>query len=117
MAGLVSALMILTILLKIGHLFEQLPKAVLAVIIVVNLQGILAQSRDVCVLWKSDRLDLLVWVVSLISTLIFNLDLGLAVAVVFSLLTLIYRTQHSSTVVLGRIPGTECYRDVGLYTE
>ncbi|XP_049436073.1 solute carrier family 26 member 6-like [Epinephelus fuscoguttatus] len=117
MASLISALVILTILLKIGHLFEQLPKAVLAVIIVVNLQGILAQFKDVCVLWKSDRLDLLVWVASLISTLVFNLDLGLAVAVVFSLLTLIYRTQHSSTVVLGRIPGTDCYRDVGLYTE
>ncbi|XP_030279253.1 prestin [Sparus aurata] len=117
MAGLVSALMILTILLKIGHLFEQLPKAVLAVIIVVNLQGIFAQFKDVCVLWKSDRLDLLVWVASLISTLIFNLDLGLAVAVIFSLCTLLYRTKHSSTVVLGRIPGTDCYKDVGLYTE
>ncbi|KAM9350555.1 solute carrier family 26 member 6 [Symphorus nematophorus] len=117
LAGLVSALMILTILLKIGHLFEQLPKAVLAVIIVVNLQTLLAQFKDVCVLWKSDRLDLLVWVASLMSTLIFNLDLGLAVAVIFSLLALIYRTQHSSTVVLGRIPGTDCYRDMGLYTE
>ncbi|XP_034001034.1 prestin-like [Trematomus bernacchii] len=123
MAGLVSALLILTILLKIGHLFEQLPKAVLAVIIVVNLRGILAQFKDVCVLWKSDRLDLLVWVFTLISTLVFNLDLGLAVAVVFSLLTLIYRTQHllskkkKSTLVLGGIPGTDCYRDVGLYAE
>ncbi|XP_054464391.1 solute carrier family 26 member 6 [Anoplopoma fimbria] len=117
MAGLVSALLILTILLKIGHLFEQLPKAVLAVIIVVNLHGLIAQFKDLCVLWKSDRLDMLVWVASLISTLVFNLDLGLAVAVIFSLLTLIYRTQHSSTVVLGRIPGTDCYRDVGLYTE
>ncbi|KAI4823524.1 hypothetical protein KUCAC02_012107 [Chaenocephalus aceratus] len=117
MAGLVSALLILTILLKIGHLFEQLPKAVLAVIIVVNLRGILAQFKDVCVLWKSDRLDLLVWVFRLISTLVFNLDLDLAVAVVFSLLTLIYRTQHSSTLVLGGVPGTDCYRDVGLYAE
>ncbi|KAF3860188.1 hypothetical protein F7725_000443 [Dissostichus mawsoni] len=84
MAGLVSALLILTILLKIGHLFEQLPKAVLAVIIVVNLWGILAQFKD------------LVWVAALMSTLVFNLDLGLAVAVVFSLLTLIYRTQQST---------------------
>ncbi|KAM4563682.1 solute carrier family 26 member 6 [Odontesthes bonariensis] len=116
-AGLVSALMILTILLKIGHLFEQLPKAVLAVIIVVNLKAILAQFRDVCLLWKCDRLDLLVWVTSLISTLIFNLDLGLAVAFVFSLLTLIYRTQRSSTMVLGHIPGTDCYRDVRVYLE
>ncbi|XP_029993862.1 solute carrier family 26 member 6 [Sphaeramia orbicularis] len=117
MAGFVSALMILTILLKIGHLFEQLPKAVLAVIIVVNLQGILAQFKDVGVLWRTDRLDLLVWVTSLTSTLIFNLDLGLAVAVVFSLLALIYRTQHSSTAVLGRISVTDCYRDVRLYSE
>ncbi|XP_076597642.1 solute carrier family 26 member 6 [Chaetodon auriga] len=117
LAGLVSALMILTILLKIGHLFEQLPKAVLAVIIVVNLQGMLSQFKDVCVLWKSDRLDLLVWVASLVSTLVLNLDLGLAVAVGFSLLMLIYRTQRSSAVVLGHIPGTDCYSDVGLYTE
>ncbi|KAG7226965.1 hypothetical protein INR49_022279 [Caranx melampygus] len=116
-AGLVSALMILTILLKIGHLFQQLPKAVLAVIIVVNLQGILTQFRDMCVLWKSDRLDLLVWVTSLVSTLIFNLDLGLAVAVVFSLLTLIYRTQQSNTAVLGQVPGTDCYKDVTLYAQ
>ncbi|XP_068453306.1 solute carrier family 26 member 6 [Clinocottus analis] len=117
MAGLISALLILTILLKIGPLFEQLPKAVLAVIIVVNLQRLMAQFKDVCVLWKSDRLDLLVWVVSLLSTLVFNLDLGLAAAVIFSLLTLVYRTQHSSTVVLGHILGTDCYRDVRLYTE
>lgn len=33
-------------------------QAVLAVIIVVNLQGILAQFKDVCALWKADRLDM-----------------------------------------------------------
>lgn len=33
-------------------------QAVLAVIIMVNLQAILAQFRDVCVLWRSDKLDL-----------------------------------------------------------
>ncbi|XP_019718587.1 solute carrier family 26 member 6 isoform X4 [Hippocampus comes] len=117
MSGLVSALMILTVLLKIGHLFEQLPKAILAVIIVVNLQGLLAQFQDVVLLWKSDRFDLLVWVASLISTLVLNLDLGLAVAIAFSLLVLIYRTQRSSTAVLGQIPGTDCYIDVQLYNE
>ncbi|XP_077400288.1 prestin isoform X4 [Vanacampus margaritifer] len=117
MSGLISALMILTVLLKIGHLFEQLPKAVLAVIIVVNLQGLLAQFKDVVSLWKSDRIDLLVWVASLISTIVLNLDLGLAVAIPFSLLMLIYRTQRFSTSVLGQIPGTDCYRDVQLYTQ
>uniref|UniRef100_A0A3Q2XNK8 WD repeat domain 6 n=1 Tax=Hippocampus comes TaxID=109280 RepID=A0A3Q2XNK8_HIPCM len=46
----------------------------------------------------------LVWVASLISTLVLNLDLGLAVAIAFSLLVLIYRTQRS--VVLCDITGT-----------
>ncbi|KAL2103866.1 hypothetical protein ACEWY4_000734 [Coilia grayii] len=58
MSALVSALLMLVILLKIGALFEQLPKAVLAVIILVNLQGIFAQVKDVPVLWSSDRIDL-----------------------------------------------------------
>ncbi|XP_061688974.1 prestin-like isoform X3 [Syngnathoides biaculeatus] len=117
MSGLVSALMILSILLKIGHLFEQLPKAVLAVVIVVNLQGLLGQFKDVVLLWKSDRYDLLVWVASLISTLVLNLDLGLAVAIAISLLMLIYRTQRFTIAVLGHVPGTDCYRDVQLYSE
>ncbi|CAL8318992.1 unnamed protein product [Merluccius merluccius] len=118
MAGLVSALMILTILLQIGHLFQQLPKAVLAVVIVVNLQGILAQFRDVPRLWKTDGLDLLVWVTSLVSTLVFNLDLGLAVSAAFSLLVLVYRTQQWSGVsILGQVPTTDCYKDLSLYSE
>lgn len=41
----------------------------------------------------------LVWVASLISTLIFNLDLGLAVAVIFSLCTLLYRTKQSVNIM------------------
>ncbi|XP_014001797.1 solute carrier family 26 member 6 isoform X1 [Salmo salar] len=116
-AGLLSALMMLTIMLKIGHLFEQLPIAVLAVVIVVNLQGILGQFREVPVLWASDRLDLLVWVFTLIFTLIFNLDLGLAAALALSLITVVYRTQLSHSAVLGHIPGTDCYRDLRLYAE
>ncbi|KAK6307837.1 hypothetical protein J4Q44_G00211080 [Coregonus suidteri] len=116
-AGLLSALMMLTILLKIGHLFEQLPIAVLAVVIVVNLQGILGQFREVPVLWASDRLDLLVWLATLISTLLFNLDLGLAAALALSLITVIYRTQLSHSAMLGHIPGTDCYRDLHLYAE
>lgn len=43
------------------------------------------------------------WVASLISTLIFNLDLGLLVAVVFSLLTLLYRTQRSVNIIFDAI--------------
>ncbi|XP_015423755.1 PREDICTED: solute carrier family 26 member 6, partial [Myotis davidii] len=47
-AGAVSSLFILIIILKLGELFQDLPKAVLAAIIIVNLKGMLLQFRDVC---------------------------------------------------------------------
>ncbi|XP_072306321.1 prestin-like [Eucyclogobius newberryi] len=118
-AGLVSALMILLILLKIGHLFEQLPKCVLAAVIVVNLQKTLTQLKDLCELWRTDRTDLCVWLASFFSTLVFNLDLGLAVSVGVSVLSLLYRTQRLSAapVILGQISDTGLYRDTKVYSK
>uniref|UniRef100_A0A8C9STF0 Solute carrier family 26 member 6 n=1 Tax=Scleropages formosus TaxID=113540 RepID=A0A8C9STF0_SCLFO len=117
LAGAVSSLVILVVLLRLGGVFEQLPKAVLAVVIVVNLHGIFGQAREVSSLWASDRLDLLVWVLTLVFTLLFNLDLGLVASIGFSLLTVIFRTQNPRCAVLGRIPETDCYRDRRLYSK
>ncbi|XP_016379775.1 solute carrier family 26 member 6 [Sinocyclocheilus rhinocerous] len=116
-SSLVSALIILLILLKFGPLFQQLPKTVLAVIILVNLQGVFAQVKDVPKLWNTDRLDLVVWVVTLFSALVFNLDLGLGIAIVFSLFTIVFRTQQPRSAVLGHIAGTDCYRDLEKYSK
>ncbi|XP_058640166.1 solute carrier family 26 member 6 isoform X3 [Onychostoma macrolepis] len=114
---LVSALIILLILLKFGPLFQQLPKTVLAVVILVNLQGVFAQVKDVPKLWNTDRLDLVVWVVTLLSALVFNLDLGLGIAIVFSMFTIVFRTQQPRSAVLGHIAGTDCYRDLEKYSK
>ncbi|XP_041954802.1 solute carrier family 26 member 6 isoform X2 [Alosa sapidissima] len=116
-SALVSALLMLVILLKVGALFEQLPKAVLAVIILVNLQGIFVQVKDVPALWATDRVDLCVWVVTALCALVFNLDLGLGAAMAFSVLTVVFRTQRSQSAALGVIPGTDCYRDLKLFSE
>ncbi|XP_055021624.1 solute carrier family 26 member 6 [Boleophthalmus pectinirostris] len=119
MAGLVSALMILLILLKIGHLFEQLPKCVLAAVIVVNLYKTVTQLRDLCELWRTDKTDLCVWLASFFSTLVFNLDLGLALSVLISVLSLLYRTQRLSAapVILGQITDTGLYRDPRVFSQ
>ncbi|XP_073765680.1 uncharacterized protein isoform X4 [Danio rerio] len=117
MSSLVSSLVILLILLKLGPLFQQLPKTVLAVIILVNLQGVFAQVKEVPKLWNTDRMDLVVWVVTLLSALVFNLDLGLGIAVVFSLLTIVFRIQRAKSAILGHIAGTDCYRDLDKYSK
>ncbi|CAK6435928.1 unnamed protein product [Pipistrellus nathusii] len=116
-AGAVSSLFILFIILKLGELFKDLPKAVLAAIVIVNLKGMLLQVRDVCALWKANRVDLLIWLVTFVATLLLNLDVGLAVAVGFSLLLVVVRTQRPHYSVLGQLPDTDVYRDVAEYAE
>ncbi|XP_053455060.1 solute carrier family 26 member 6 isoform X2 [Nycticebus coucang] len=116
-AGAVSSLFILLIIIKLGELFQDLPKAVLAATIIVNLKGMLMQFTDICSLWKANRTDLLIWLATFVATILLNLDLGLMVAVVFSLLLLVVRTQLPHYSVLGQLPGTDIYRDVAEYSE
>ncbi|KAG9340301.1 hypothetical protein JZ751_021748 [Albula glossodonta] len=114
-ASALSALVILVILLKIGELFEQLPKAVLAAIIYVNLHGMMKQFADIPLLWRTNRVDMLVWVVTFILTVLFNPDLGLAASIAFSLLTVVFRTQLPQYSILGQVPGTDIYKPVEEY--
>eukprot|EP00070_Physeter_catodon_P028215 XP_028335109.1 solute carrier family 26 member 6 isoform X5 [Physeter catodon] len=116
-AGAISSLFILIIIVKLGELFQDLPKAVLAAAIIVNLKGMLMQFTDTCSLWKANRVDLLIWLVTFVATILLNLDLGLAVAVVFSLLLVVVRTQLPHYSVLGQVPDTDIYRDVAEYSE
>ncbi|XP_037706311.1 solute carrier family 26 member 6 isoform X1 [Choloepus didactylus] len=116
-AGAISSLFILIVIVKLGEFFHELPKAVLAATIIVNLKGMLMQFADICSLWKANRVDLLIWLVTFVATILLNLDLGLAVAVVFSLLLVVVRTQLPHYSVLGQVPDTDIYRDVAEYSE
>uniref|UniRef100_A0A3Q2DZG5 Solute carrier family 26 member 6, like 1 n=1 Tax=Cyprinodon variegatus TaxID=28743 RepID=A0A3Q2DZG5_CYPVA len=117
MAGVASALIVLVTILKLGVLFQELPKAVLASIVLVNLKGMFKQYLDVVTLWRRNKVDLLVWLVTWVSTMLLNLDLGLAASIVFALFTVIFRTQMPTYSVLGNVPGTELYVDVETHRE
>ncbi|XP_023691685.2 solute carrier family 26 member 6, like 1 [Paramormyrops kingsleyae] len=116
-AGVVSALIVLIAILKLGPLFQELPKAVLSAIVLVNLKGMFKQFYDIITLWKTSKVDLLVWLVTWMFTLLFHLDMGLAASIMFALLTVIFRTQLPKYSVLGQIPGTEIYLDMEKYKE
>ncbi|XP_035014009.2 solute carrier family 26 member 6-like [Hippoglossus stenolepis] len=114
-AGVISSIIVLITVWKIGALFEDLPKAILATIVFANLKGMFKQFMDVPMLWRTNKVDLLVWVVTLISTILLNLDLGLAVSIGFSMLTFIFRTQRPRYSILGHVPGTDLYLDTDAY--
>ncbi|KAI1890294.1 hypothetical protein AGOR_G00152260 [Albula goreensis] len=117
MAGVVSSVIVLVTVLKLGALFHELPKAVLAAIVIVNLKGMFMQFYDIITLWRTSKIDLLVWVVTWICTVLCNLDLGLVLSIIFALLTVIFRTQLPTYSVLGQVPGTEIYLDMETHKE
>ncbi|CAL8276589.1 unnamed protein product [Boreogadus saida] len=116
-AGVVSSIIVLITILKIGSLFAELPKAILATIVFVNLKGMFKQFNDIPLLWKSNKMDLMIWSVTWVATILLNLDIGLAVAVVFSMLTVIFRIQLPRYSILGHVAGTELYVDMDAYEE
>ncbi|XP_069062328.1 solute carrier family 26 member 6-like [Pleurodeles waltl] len=111
-ASAVSALIILAIILRAGELFQDLPKAVLAAVVIVNLRGLFRQFREIPVLWRTNRIDLLIWVVTFACTILLNMDMGLAVSILFELLTVIFRTQLSHFTFLGQVSDLGVYRDI-----
>ncbi|KAK9406167.1 cadherin EGF LAG seven-pass G-type receptor 3-like [Crotalus adamanteus] len=115
MASVISSLIILATILKIGELFHELPKAVLAAIVIVNLKGMFKQFKDIPALWRSNFTDLFIWLVTFIATVFLNLDLGLAAAVTFSLFTVIFRTQMPYYSILGQVSTTGIYKDIAEY--
>uniref|UniRef100_A0A8C7LDU3 Solute carrier family 26 member 6 n=1 Tax=Oncorhynchus kisutch TaxID=8019 RepID=A0A8C7LDU3_ONCKI len=115
--GMISSVLVLIFILQLGSLFEELPKAVLACIVLVNLRGLFMQFKDIPELWKSNKFDLLVWLVTLVCTILLNLDIGLGASIGFSMLTVIFRTQLPRYSILGHVPGTELYLDTDTYEE
>nr|XP_006820998.1 PREDICTED: pendrin-like [Saccoglossus kowalevskii] len=125
-AGLVNSALMLVVLLWIGPLFETLPTAVLASIIIVALRGIFRQLLDLPTLYKYDVIDFgdiksdippqAVWCVSCLAVILSNVDIGLLIGVGFTIFAHVWRTQRPHCTLLGRIPGTDLYKDIKWYS-
>ncbi|KAM4615223.1 prestin [Polymixia lowei] len=116
-AGLLGSLVVLLVVVAVGFVFQPLPQTVLAAIIMVNLLGMFKQVRDIPALWRTSRIELAIWLVAFVASVLLGLDYGLLVAVAFAILTVIYRTQSPRSVMLGQVPDTGMYCDVDEYEE
>ncbi|KAJ7395992.1 solute carrier family 26 member 5 [Pitangus sulphuratus] len=116
-AGALSSIMVLLVIVAVGYLFEPLPQTVLAAIVMVNLKGMFKQFGDVAHFWRTSKIELAIWVVAFVASLFLGLDYGLLTAVTFAMITVIYRTQSPQYRILGQIPDTDIYCDVEEYEE
>ncbi|XP_017536319.3 solute carrier family 26 member 10 isoform X15 [Manis javanica] len=86
------------------------PKAVLACINISSMRQMFFQMQELPQLWRISRVDFAVWMVTWVAVVILSVDLGLAVGVVFSMMTVVCRTQRVQCLALGLAEGTELYR-------
>jgi len=110
-AGLISAVFVALSLAFFTSSFHYLPKAVLAALVLNALTSLVdvAQARR---LWLVQRSEFWLFLLSFVATLALGAQLGLGLGVGASLLWFLIRTTRPHVAVLGRLPGTESYRNV-----
>lgn len=111
LAGVVTAALVALALLLLTPLLRGLPRASLAAIIVVAVFG-LVDHRLPRELWRVRPRELPVLVLTFAATLTLGITTGLAIGVLASLLLFVLRTTRPHTAVLGRLPGTQVYRNL-----
>ena len=115
-SAIVTATMVGIVLLCLTAVFELLPLNVLAAIVISGVIGLL-DYPEALYLWKVHKFDFGVWMTAFAGTLFLGVEIGLAIAVGVSLLIVIYESAYPHTSVLGRLPGTNAYRNVKQYPD
>ncbi|KAK0422536.1 hypothetical protein QR680_007629 [Steinernema hermaphroditum] len=115
--ALISSAVMLAVILFFGKFLYHLPMSVLASVIIVALQKMLFQPSELPRIFRISKIDFLVWMVSFWTTLLWGLSEGLAVAIAFSLLTVIIQIQFPHVVEMWQVDSTELFRDRQRYTK
>ncbi|XP_051031064.1 chloride anion exchanger [Phodopus roborovskii] len=116
-AGLLSAVIVLIVIVAIGFLLQPLQKSVLAALALGNLKGMLMQFAEIGRLWKKDKYDCLIWIMTFIFAIVLGLGLGLAASVAFQLLTIVFRTQFPKCSTLANVGRSNIYKNIKTYAD
>ena len=111
LAGAFTALGIVLATLLLTDLLAFLPTAPLAATIIVAV-GTLIDLPAVKRTWQYSSSDGVAMVATLLLTLLHSVEVGIISGVVLSLGLHLYRTSQPHSAVVGRVPGTEHFRNV-----
>jgi sulfate permease, SulP family len=90
---------------------KNLPKAVLAAVVLMAIKGLI-NLRELAHLWRVSRLEFTVAAIALIGVLLLGILKGVVVAAIASILLLLRRVAHPHVAFLGRIPNTRRFSDL-----
>lgn len=111
LAAIVTAVLVALIALLAGDALALLPRAALAAVIVVSVAQLIdpAHMREI---WRFDRADGSAMLATFGGVLLLGIEQGLLLGVVVALALYLHRTSRPHIAIVGRIPGTEHFRNV-----
>lgn len=116
LASVFAAIVVLIAIALLTPLLSSLPNAALGAVIVAAVVGLIdvAEMRHIARVKRSDLIGL---TVAFVATLTLGIELGIAVAVVASMLVVFARISKPHSAILGHVAGTTSYRNVERFAE
>ena len=103
--------LLIWVLLFAGPLFQDLPNAILASIIIVSLRGILMQFKDLYTYGKRSYSEVFVWLATFLGTVCIDIDFGLMIGLGTSLAFLLWWGSHPKVELIGRTDRNDLFLD------
>jgi SulP family sulfate permease len=116
-ASLVTGAMVVLTLLFLAPLFSDLPKPVLAVIIIDAVVFGMMDVPEMRRLWRVKRADFWISVAAVLGVLSAGVLAGVVIGMILSLAWVVYVSTHPATAVLGREPGGSAFQDLAQHPE
>lgn len=116
LSSIISAILIGLTLLFLTPLFYYLPHAILASVIMVAV-GSLIDLPYALKLWKENKLEFALLLITFLVTLNFSMVPGIVSGVVSSVLLLLYRAAYPHIAELGRLKGQSEFRNIKRFTD
>lgn len=110
-----SATLALCLLFLTG-LVRDLPKTVLAAVVLVAVKGLI-DLRAIGRLWRLSRIEFNIAIVAFVGVLVLGILKGVMLAALASILMLLHRTATPHVAFLGRIPGTRRFSDLSRHPD
>ena len=112
MASLVTGGLVILTLVALAPLFSQLPKAVLAAIIIDAVVFGMIDIPELRRLYRVKRFDFWIAAAAFLGVLSAGVLTGVVIGIALSLVWLVYVATKPGMPILGREPGTQVFRDV-----
>jgi SulP family sulfate permease len=110
-AGIVSAVLMAIVIAGLTEWFYYLPQAVLSATIIVAVIGLI-DTHTLKEAWQYDKADAIALLLTFAGVILFGVEEGIVIGVAMSLAVLVWRSSHPHMALVGRVPGTEHFRNI-----